>query len=105
MQGPAEATVESCDVFVPVTERSVVSEPTPAPTMNILHSNPLIQQMVEERLAVLEAKMKLEIQGGMHRRQKSGRCNVSDTPHVTPHLRWPNESCVIGTARKRVTYD
>ena len=51
---------------------------------------------------MLEAKMKLEIQGGMHRRRKSGRYNVSDTPHITPHLRWPNESCVIGTVRKRV---
>ena len=56
-------------------------------------------------LAVLEVKMKLEIQGDMHRMRKSGRYNVSDTPHVTPHLRWPNESCVIGTARKRVTFD
>ena len=41
----------------------------------------------------------------MHRRRKSGRYNVSDTPHITAHLRWPNESCVIGTARKRVTFD
>ena len=61
--------------------------------------------MVEERLAVLEAKIKLEIQGGMHCRQKSFRYNVLDTPHVTAHLRWPNESYVISTARKRVTFD
>ena len=30
---------------------------------------------------------------------------MSDPPHVTPDLRWPNESCVIGTARKQVTFD
>ena len=60
VQGPVESTVESRDVFVPATERSIVSEPTPAPIMDILRSNPLIQQMVEERLAVLEAKMKLD---------------------------------------------
>ena len=44
VQGPAESTVESCDVFVPATEPSIVSEPMPAPTMDILRSNPLIQQ-------------------------------------------------------------
>ena len=52
VQGPAESTVESRDVFVLTTEHSIVSEPMPAPTMDILVSNPLIQQMVEERLAV-----------------------------------------------------
>ena len=36
---------------------------------------------------------------------KSGTYNVSDTPHATPHFRWPNQSCVIGTARKRTTFD
>ena len=30
---------------------------------------------------------------------------MSDTPHITLHLRWPNKSCVIGTARKHVTFD
>ena len=74
-------------------------------TLDSLHSNPLIKQLVEERMAALEARMKLEIQGGMQRQCKSGRYNVADTPHITPHLRWPNESCVIGTARKRVTFD
>ena len=44
VQGPAESAVESRDVFVPATEPSIVSEPMPAPTMDILHSNPLIQQ-------------------------------------------------------------
>ena len=70
---------------MPATERSTANNPIYPPTTDALGSNPLIQQMVEERMAVLEAKMKLEIQGGMQR--------------------WPNESCVIGTARKRVTLD
>ena len=104
VQGPAES-MESRDVFVPATERSVVMNPANQPTLDSLRSNPLIQQLVEERIAALEARMKLEIQGGMHKRRKSGRYNVADTPHITPHLRWPNESCVIGTARKRVTFD
>ena len=99
VQGPIDST-ESRDVFVPATERNVVSNPMNPPTLDTLRSNPLIQQLDEERMAVLEAKMKLEIQGGMQRRRKSGRYNVADTPHVTPHLRWPNDACVIGTARK-----
>ena len=41
----------------------------------------------------------------MSHRRKSSRYNVSDTPHSKPHLRWPNESCVIGTATKRVNFD
>ena len=49
--------------------------------------------------------MKLELQGGMPHCRKSGRYNVSDTPHDTPHLRLPNESRIIGTARKRATFD
>ena len=104
VQGPAES-MESRDVFVPATERNTVMNPVNQPTLDSLHSNPLIQQLVEERMAALEARMKFEIQGGMQKRRKSGRYNVADTPHVTPHLRWPNESCVIGTARKRVTFD
>ena len=104
VQGPIDST-ESRDIFVPATERHAVNNPVNPPTLDTLRSNPLIQQLVEERMAALEAKMKLEIQGGMQRRRKSGRYNVADTPHITPHLRWPNETCVIGTARKRVTFD
>ena len=69
VQSPTETTMESRDVFVPPTEFSTVNEPTSAPTIDILRSNPLIRQMVEERLAVLEAKMKLDIQGGMQHRR------------------------------------
>ena len=105
VQGPAEAIPEVRDTFVPVTEHPITVDAGPVSNINMLRSNPLIQQMVEERMALLEAKMKLELQGGMSRRRKSGRYNISDTPHSTPHLRWPNESCVIGTARKRTTFD
>ena len=104
VQGPAEAVSEVRDTFVPVTERPITVDAGPTSNIDMLRSNPLIQLMVEERMALLEAKMKLELQGGMSRRRKSGRYNISDTPHSTPHLRWPNESCVIGTARKRTTF-
>ena len=105
VQGSVAPTVEARETFVPATERPIVADVGSAPTIDVLRSNPLIQQMVEERMALLEAKMKLELQGGMSHRRKSGRYNVSDTPHSTPHLRWPNESCVIGTAWKRTTFD
>ena len=67
---------------MPATEHSIVSEPMPAPTMDILRSNPLIQQIVEESLAVLEAKMKLEIQGGMHQFVIGFAEKVMDTQHA-----------------------
>ena len=66
VQGPIDST-ESRDVFVPATERNVVSNPVNPPALDTLRSNPLIQQLVEERMAALEAKMKLDIQGGMQR--------------------------------------
>ena len=85
--------MDTREVFVPVTEHTVTTDMGSAPTMDMLRSNPLIQQMMEERMAM-----------PCHR--KSGtRYNVSDTLHAMPHLRWPNESCVIGTARKRATFD
>ena len=58
VQGLAE-NLESCYVFVPAIERSTASNPSYPPTMDALHSNPLIKQMVEEQMAVLEAKMSL----------------------------------------------
>ena len=50
----------------------------------MLRSNPLIKQMVEEHMAILEAKMKLKLQGGMPRRRKSGRYNVSVLKYGQP---------------------
>ena len=61
-------------------------------SIDVLRANPMIQKLVEERVAVLESS-------------KSGRYNIADTPHNAPHLRWPNESCFTGTQRKRTPYD
>ena len=80
VQGPAGPATEARETFVPVTDHPIVSDAGPAPTIDMLRSNPLIQQMVEERMALLKAKMKLELQGIKSRRRKSGRYNVSDTP-------------------------
>ena len=30
---------------------------------------------------------------------------MSDTPLAPPHLRWPNETCLTGTARKKTPFD
>ena len=79
VQSPAEAIPEVRDTFVPVTEHPITVDAGPVSNINMLRSNPLIQQMVEERMALLEAKMKLELQGGMSRRRKSGRYNISTT--------------------------
>ena len=104
VQGLAETVLETRKTFVPVTERPTTVDMGTTQMMDMLRSNPLIQQMVEERMAILETKMKIELQRGMSHRRKSNRYNVLDT-HSTPHLRWPNESCVIGTATKRGNFD
>ena len=43
----------------------------------------MIQQLVEERMAILEMKMKAELQQGIYRRRKSGRYNI--LTHLTIH--------------------
>ena len=65
-----------------------------------LRANLFVQQLVEERVTVLESRMKSELQQGNQLRKKSGRYNVADMPHCTPHLRWPNESYLAGSQRK-----
>ena len=60
---------------------------------------------MEECVAVLESRMKSELQQGSTQRKKSGRYNVADTPCGASHLRWPNESCPVGISRKRAIYD
>ena len=46
----------------------------PPPVMlDSLRMNPYIQQLVEERMAVLETRMKSELQQGGSQRKKSGR--------------------------------
>ena len=58
VQGLAESAKDTREVFVPVTERPVVTDVGPTPTMDMPRSNPLIQQMVEECMAILEQKMR-----------------------------------------------
>ena len=70
-----------------------------------LRNNPIIQQLVEERVALLETRMKTELSQGNVLRKKSGRYNTADTPCGPTHMRWPNESCLVGTNRKRPAYD
>ena len=74
-------------------------------SIEALRANPFKQQLVEERVAVLESRMKSELQQGNQQRKKSGRYNIADTPHCASHLRWPNESYLAGSQRKRTAYD
>ena len=52
------------------------------PEMNV---NPFIQQLVEERVAVFQSRMKSELQQGTQSRKKSGRYNIADTPHCASY--------------------
>ena len=74
-------------------------------SLEALRANPFIQQLVEERVAVLESRMKSELQQGNQLCKKSGRYNIADTPHCASHLRWPNESYLSGSQRKQTAYD
>ena len=74
-------------------------------SLEALRANPFIQQLVEERVAVLESRMKSELQQGNQSRKKSGRYNIADTPFCASYLRWPNESYLSGSQRKRTAYD
>ena len=71
------------------------------PGMDILRANPYIQQLVEQRVSLLEAKMKNEC----YNRKKSGRYNTADNSCAPPHLKWPNELCLMGSVRKQTAYD
>ena len=76
--------------FVPP---EVPRESTIQPGMDALKANPYIQQLVEQRFSLLEAKMKNELSHG-NNHKKSGRYNTADTSCAPPHLKWPNESCL-----------
>ena len=82
-----------------------VEMPSNVQSMDTLHANPMIQRLVEERVAGLESKMRAELQQDTTHRRKSGHYNTAETPHSAPHLRWPNESCLTGTQRKRTPFD
>ena len=105
-----EASVTTTDqaVYVPVHETLPVAggmTMASTATLEALKANPFIQQLVKERVAVLESRMKSELQQGSTQRKKSGRYNVADPPCGASHLRWPNESCPVGINRKRALYD
>ena len=121
---PDTGGIQSQNLYVPTKEASVttveqasyvpVHETLPVTagatmastaTLEALKANPFIQQLVEERVAVLESRMKSELQQGNTQRKKSGRYNVADTLCGAAHLRWPNESCPVGMSRKRAIYD
>ena len=83
-----------------------MQEPTSAQSLEFLRTNPYLQKLVENRVAVLEARMRNELQqGNLTTRKKSGRYNVSETTCAPTHLRWPNESCLTRATRKRTSYD
>ena len=90
----------------PVTENFVPSDPVVVQqeSMESLRSNPVIQQLVEERVALLETRIKNELQQGNVLRKESGRYNTADTPCGPVHPRWPNESCPVGVGRKRPAF-
>ena len=81
-------------------------EETATQSIDFLRANPYIQRMVEERVSVLEARMKSKMaQRNNSSHKKSGRYNISETSCAPVHLRWPNESCLTGATRKRTAYD
>ena len=103
VQIPLEQGQSSTTTEAPMVDRQ--GEQSSVLTLESLRSNPLVQKLVDERVALLETKMKLELSQGTNTRRKSGRYNLSETPNPIPHLRWPNETCLTGTARKRTAYD
>ena len=101
-------------VFAPVAgpERDLARFVTPdisreniiPPGIDILRANPYIQQLVEQWVSLLEAKMKNELTQG-NNCKKNGRYNTADNSCSPPHLKWPNESCLMGSVRKQTAYD
>ena len=72
--------------------------------MDLLKANPFIQRLVEERVTLLEARMKSELSQGNSLNIKTSECyNITDTPSASAHLRWPNESSAEAT-RKRTAF-
>ena len=96
-----QAVYVSVHETLPVTAGMTVASTA---TLEALKVNPFIQQLVEEHVAVLESHMKSELQQGSTHRKKSWRYNVADTPCGASHLRWLNESCPVGSSRKRTVY-
>ena len=105
IQGPVTNVVDNTGVYKQKDEPLFVpsaGEVTSAQSMEFLRSNPYLQKLVEDRVSALEARMHSELQqGNLGVRKKSGHYNVSETTCAPMHLRWPNESCFMGSTRKR----
>ena len=71
-----------------VTERQLDVNPMNQ-SIEALRANPFIQQLVEEWVAVLESRMKSELQQGSQPQKKSRRYNIADTPHTFAGLMNP----------------
>ena len=71
-----------------VTERQLDVNPMNQ-SIEALRANRFIQQLVEERVAVLESRMKSELQQGSQPWKKSRRYNIADTPHTFAGLMNP----------------
>ena len=95
--------------LVAQTEPTFFEKPVEMPSniqsMDTLHADPMIQRLVEERVAVLESRMRAELQQSTTHGRKSGCYNTAETPHSAPHLRWPNKLYLTGTQRKRTPFD
>ena len=61
--GPQTNTQE---LSVPTGEQQVTQNIENITSLEALHSNPMIQQLVEEWMAILETKMKAELQQGIY---------------------------------------
>ena len=105
VQGVVPPAQPSRDTSVQGIEKFTAEDAGQSMTLETLRTNPIIQQLVEERIAVMESRMRTELQQGVYKRKKSGRYNTLETPHGTPQVRWPNEGCLTGTARRRVPFD
>ena len=101
IQAPVQMEVVNQGTY-PVSESLAVSGTGTLQQQSIesLCSNPVIQQLVEECVALLETHMKTELHQGNVLRKKSGRYNTADTPCGPAHTRWPNESYPVGVNRK-----
>ena len=102
VEGVVNHVQSSRDTRAQGTEKISAEDTGQTMTLETLRTSPIIQQLVEERIAVMESRMHTELQQGVYTCKKSGRYNTSETPHGTPYLRWPNESSLTGTARRRV---
>ena len=65
--------------------------------------DPRIQALIVDRMQQIEAEAKQEtIQG---KRKRSGRFNTTDSSNAVSYRRYANENILVGTTKRRVTFD